>query len=108
MHPFRNKDFRYKSVELRDYDESHLCVVIKLLDKSKVLIRIEPPLPKEIYGLNEDMYQVVLSPRHKEFYLLGYWLQKSLRVNLCIPDDNGTLINGPWRILDIGDATLNT
>lgn len=104
IRPFRKRIFNYRSIELRDYHQSHCCTVLSRVGESKVLISIDPALPKGIYGLPEDLKLAVLVPRYRGLNFFPSWFQRSMRVNLCIPDKEGTLEKGPWRILDIGDV----
>jgi len=103
--PFRNKHFNYVSIELRGYEVLHACDVMARVDETKVIVSLTPALSKEIYKLKEDLKFAVLSPRYEGVNFFPSWFQKTMTVNLLIADADGTLENGPWRILDIGDIS---
>jgi len=96
------KEFTLKSTELRDYEKTHVCTVIKAVGGNKLLIELNPPFPGHYYGKQNDLEQVVIVPRYEGTHLVPEVSEWPCRVHICIPDEDGDWINGPFRSLDWG------
>ena len=95
-------DFTIKSIELRDYSETHGCVVVSHVDANKLLVKLDPVIPGWVYNMSKDLCDAVLAPRYKGTSLWPVVSEWPFKANICIPKPQGDWLLGPWRLLDIG------
>ncbi|MGD9739671.1 MAG: hypothetical protein AB7O56_14855 [Bauldia sp.] len=100
--------FTIKSTENYHHDRKHRCIPIETVDRNKLLVRLDPPLPASAYRnvlgepIVKDMDRLVLAPRYVGDALTPVPRELPIVVNMCRPKPEGTWTAGPWCILDIG------
>ena len=97
--------FFMRSIELRDYAHKHRCLAMEVLDGTKLLVKLEPPIPAHVYDQASDLSQCVLMPRYQDEQLVPTITEWPFTANLCVPKTVGDWRVGPWQILDIVELT---
>jgi hypothetical protein len=97
--------FYVRSTELRSYNVKHGCIVLEVVDRDKLLVELDPPIPSHVYGQIEDLNLIVLTARYEGTKLTPVVSEWPCKVNICLPKEGGNWKNGPWRLLDIGELT---
>ena len=98
-------DFFIKSIELRNYNQKHGCTVLDVVDSTKLLVELEPPIPGFVYNQTDDLDLVVLAPRYEGTTLTPAVSEWPCIVNICLPKTMDGWHSGPWRLLDVGEIT---
>jgi hypothetical protein len=96
-----------RSIEMTDYKGAHRVEILENVPPNKVLARLHPPLPADIYDtVGRDVDLVVLAPRYRGDFLDKDEIKLPTIVNICIAQGSGSsLTSGPWSILDIGEIS---
>ncbi len=68
----------------------------------KILVTIDPAIPKELYKTEEDIGFFVLAPRLEGCTVYPN-ISKPCFVYVCLPKENGSWLEGPYKILDWGE-----
>lgn len=99
------KNLYLKSIEHRSYHVKHACITHEVVDGNKILIELNPHIPRYVYNQNADLDLVVLAPRYVGVTLTPDISELPCTVNICLPLPDGNWKTGPWRLLDIGELS---
>lgn len=104
-------DFYLVSTELRQSYKPRSCQIVKRV-KSEIrddlaLVRITPPLPKDIYGTDADIYELVLGARYEgsSLFPISEWPTAVYicRCEIPLDQNDDTIGSEQLTILDWGE-----
>jgi hypothetical protein len=98
-------DFFVSSIEHRTYHAKHGCKVREAIDGNKLLVEINPPIPRWVYGKDFDLSWIVLAPRYADTTLVPQISELPCIVNMCLPKNVSEPVGAPWELLDIGELS---
>ena len=98
------KSVYLQSAEHRHYQERHKGTVLEIVDQKKgpklLRVELEPPIPRWVYDLKDDLFEVYIAARHEGDSVVSAegW---PVPVYIAVPREEPDSADH-WRILDWG------
>jgi len=100
------KNLCIQSEENKSYCKEHLAQFVQAFfsdkEPTRILVKLENPIPAGVYNLKEDIQQLILSPHFQGHTIYPLIEPYPGHVYMAIPKEDGTWEEGPYDIIDWG------
>lgn len=87
------------------HSEPHHWRRLRAAGTERIIVAIEPPIPRSAYAVSGDIDQALLAPRYAGDRIdpeISTW---PFTANLYLPAEGGDWTVGPWRLMDVVQLT---